>query len=416
MEARMLTDAVCRSATCPANKVRHRLADSGGLYLEIAASGSKRWFVKYRHQGKERRLAVGAYPRVSLREARKARDDARAVRESGADPVMARKIEKAAARYRGAASFEAVARELHTTRREGWSATYAEKWLRLMERDLFPWVGALPLPDVTAPVLLAALKRVEARGAVDSAHALRQYAGQVFKFGVATGRCDRNAAADLGGALRPLVVRHVGAVLTPVGVGQLMRDIDGYAGSPVVRAALAFSIYTFQRPGNVRAAEWAEFDLSTGMWLIPAAKMKRSKHGKLNGRPHAVPLAAQVVALLRDLQPLTGCAAYVFPSRLTNAEPMSENALRAALRRMGYENHEMTPHGARAVARTLIAENLPGISADVVEAQLAHAKSGPLGAAYDRAEFMQQRIEAMQGWADYVDQLRDGAQVIEMRA
>lgn len=410
----VLTDTACRNATCPEGKPRIRLADAGGLYLEVAATGSKRWFVKYRHGGKERRLALGAYPQVTLAKAREERDDARKVRKAGADPVLQRKADRLAKTASAATTFEAVAREFHAKQRGGWSETYAEKWARLMERDLFPWLGALPLADVSAPALLAALQRVEARGAEDTAHALRQYAGQVFRYGIAAGRCERNPAADLRDALKPLLVRHMGAVLTPQGAGELMRDIHSYAGQPATRAALLISAYTFQRPGNVRAMEWAEVDAAGALWTIPAAKMKRRVHGKVNGRPHLVPLAPQALAVLEDLRPLTGHGRYVFPSLLTGEECMSENTIRAALRRMGYGNDDMTAHGFRAMARTLIAENLHGIHADVVEAQLAHGKTGPLGMAYDRAEYMAQRRELMVKWADYLDRLRDGAQVIAL--
>ncbi|HCB05726.1 MAG TPA: integrase [Nocardioides bacterium] len=309
-----------------------------------------------------------------------------------------------------------MAREFYATQRSGWSESYAAKWLRLMERDLFPWLGALPLRDVSAPILLSALQRVEARGAHDTAHALRQYAGQVYRNGIATGRCDRNPAAALSDALKPLKVRHMGAVLDPKKAGELMRDLHGYVGQPVTRAALLLSAFTFQRPGNIRAMEWAEIDSERALWTIPAAKMKRTVHGKVNGRPHLVPLAPQALAVLKDLRPLTGHGRYVFPSMLTGEACMSENTIRAALRRMGYANDEMTAHGFRAMARTLMVEHLPGIDPDVIEAQLAHGKSGPLGMAYDRAEYVAHRRELMVKWADYLDRLRAGAEVIPIRA
>jgi len=351
---------------------------------------------------------------VSLKAARAECDKARKVRQSGADPVLSRKADKLTKRAHAGTTFEAVALEFHEKMRSGWSATYAEKWQRLMERDMFPWLGALPLRDVSAPVLLAAVQRVEARGAHDTAHALRQYAGQTFRYGIATGRCDRNPAADLRDALKPLIVRNMGAVLDPVKAGALMRDLHAYAGQPVTRAALLLSALTFQRPGNIRAMEWTEIDTQAALWTIPAAKMKRTVHGKVNGRPHLVPLAPQALAILADLRPLTGHGRYVFPSLLTGEECMSENTVRAALRRMGYGNDDMTAHGFRAMARTLIAENLHGIHADVVEAQLAHGKTGPLGMAYDRAEYLGQRRELMTKWADYLDRLRAGAQVVTL--
>ena len=411
----MLTDADCRNAACPSGKPRHRLSDGGGLYLEISPAGSKRWFWKFYPDGKESRLALGTYPGVGLKKARQAREEARRTRREGTNPVQQRKAERLASRASSATTFEAVAREFHATKADAWSPSYAEKWLRLQERDLFPWLGSLPLESVTAPVLLAALRRVEARGAHDTAHALRQYAGQVSRYGIATGRCGRNPATDLRDALKPLQVRHMGAILDPVKAGALLRNIDGYAGQPVTRAALQLSALLFQRPGNIRAMEWSEIDVDAAMWIIPAAKMKRSVHGKVNGRPHLVPLALQALAVLKDLQPLTGHGRYVFPSLLTGEECMSENTIRAALRRMGYTNDEMTAHGFRAMARTMVAERLQGIPADVVEAQLAHGKSGPLGMAYDRAEFMAQRRQLMTAWADYLDRLRKGADVIELK-
>jgi integrase len=268
--------------------------------------------------------------------------------------------------------------------------------------------------DITAPVLLDTLRRVERRGAMETAHTLRQTAGQVFRYGIQTGRCDRNPAPDLAGALKPLKVTHVSALLEPGSVGELMRAIDSYSGQPVTRAALLLSALTFQRPGNIRAMEWAEVDVAAGMWTIPSDKMKRTVHGKANGRPHMVPLAAQALVALEEIKPLTGHGRFVFPALTGQGKCMSENTVRQALRRMGYSNDDMTAHGFRATARTLMVENLPGVSADVIEAQLAHGKSGPLGAAYDRAEFMQQRRELMRRWADYLDRLREGAQVIAM--
>ncbi len=412
----MLTDADCRNAICPSDTARRRLADAGGLYLEVSPAGSKRWFWKFRHGGKESRLALGSYPDKGLKAARTARDDARKVLSEGANPVQQRRAEKLATAANSATTFEAVARELHGIKAATWSDVHAKQWLRSLEKDLFPRIGTLPLADVSAPVLLDALRKVQTRGAVVMAHDLREYAGQVFRYGIATSRCERNPAADLRGALKPHVERHMGAVLDPSKAAALMRAIDDYRGQPATRAALLLSALVFQRPGNVRAMEWAEIDLDGALWTIPAAKMKRTKLGKLNGRPHLVPLAPQAVAVLRDLQPLTGHGQFVFPSLLTGERCMSENTVRTALRRMGYNNDEMTAHGFRAMARTLIAERLSGISPDVIEAQLAHGKSGPLGMAYDRAEFMEQRRQLMTAWADYLDRLRKGADVVPIKA
>jgi integrase len=417
-----LTDPACRNSTCPADKARVRLADGGGLYLEVAPNLSRRWFWKYYFGGKEKRLAVGHYTEagstkavMSLKAAREARDDARKLLRSGIDPAQQRQLDKLSRQTVSGTTFEAVARELHGTKHSGWSPRYAARWIERMEKDLFPWIGSLPLQDITAPLLLQTLRRIEGRGAHETAHTLRQTAGQVFRYGIATGRCERNPAPDLHGALRPVVVKHMAAVLDPAGVGALLRAIASYEGQPLTRAALELSALLFQRPGNIRQMEWAELDVDGGLWTIPAAKMKRTVHGKVNGRPHVVPLAARAVAILRDLHPLTGHGRFVFPSLLTGERSMSENTLRTALRRMGYTNDEMTPHGFRAMARTILVEQL-NVNPDVIEAQLAHGKSGPLGAAYDRAEFMNQRRAMMATWADYLEHLRQGRSGVPFNA
>lgn len=411
----MLTDIACKKTACPQDKPRARFADSGGLYLEVSPAGSKRWFWKYLFSGKEKRLALGSYPAVSLKAARGARDDARKLQQAGTDPAQRRQLDKLSRQVDTDAKFEVVARELHHTKKSSWSESYADRWISLMEKDMFPWIGSLPLPEITAPILLKVLRRVESRGAHESAHTLRQCAGQVFRHGIATGRCERNPAPDLHGALVPVAVKHMAAVLEPVKAGELMRAISAYAGQPVTRAALQLAALLFQRPGNIRQMRWADVDLVGKVWTIPAADMKRTKAAKINGRPHLVPLAPQAVALLEDLKPLTGHGAYVFPSLLTGERPMSDNTMRTALRRMGYSNDEMTPHGFRAMARTIMVEKL-NMSPDVIEAQLAHGKSGPLGAAYDRAEFMEQRRAMMDTWADYLDALRTGGKVLAFKA
>lgn len=412
----MLTDPKCRNAKCPDDRRRVRLADAGGLYLEVAPNGSKRWFAKYRFGGKEKRLALGSYPTVTLKEARLGCEDARQTRAQGADPVQARRVVKMTRSASAAVTFEAIAREFYALKAPEWSAAHAAQWRRCVEKDLFPYIGALPLAEVSAPVLLTALQRVEARGAKVMARDLCQYAGQVFQHGMRSGLCANDPANVVRGGLSATVERHMAAVLEPAKVGALMRAIDGYSGQPVTRAALLLSALLFQRPGNIRAMEWAEIDVDAALWTIPAAKMKRRMYGKANGRPHFVPLAQQALAVIEDLRPLTGHGRYVFPSLLTGENCMSENTVRGALRRLGYSNDEMTAHGFRAMARTLIVEELPGISPDVIEAQLAHGKSGPLGMAYDRAEFMKQRRALMNAWADYLDKLRSGADVIPFKA
>ncbi|KKW66936.1 integrase [Lampropedia cohaerens] len=410
----MLTEIECKNLRCPPDKKRVRLSDSGGLYLEAGPSGSLRWFWKYYFGGKEKRLALGRYPTISLKQARLARDEARLLHAKGIDPAMKRQEEKLFNRHQSSNTFEAVARELHEIKRDGWSEKYATRWLERLEKDVFPWIGAMPVDKITAPILLQVLRRIERRGAIETAHTLRQTTGQVFRYAIATGRCERNPSPDLHGALKPVTTKNMAAVLEPARAGELLRAMDGYTGQPVTRVAMLLSALTFQRPGNVRMMEWEEVDLQDAMWTIPSVKMKRTKQEKLNGRPHLVPLAKQAVKLLQEIYPLTGGGKYVFPALTTKARPMSENTVRLALRRMSFSNEEMTAHGFRAMARTMLVEQLDA-NPDVIEAQLAHNKSGPLGAAYDRAQFLTQRRKLMQQWADYLDELRQGAQVIEFR-
>lgn len=410
-----LTDADCRNAKCPAPLKRRRITDANGLYLEVSPAGSKRWFWKFYPLGKESRLALGSYPETTLKAARLLRDEARKTRQGGANPVQERRAEKVAQALTSATTYEAVAREFHKTKAAGWSATHARQWLRCSDKDLFPWIGSLPLASISAPMLLQALRKVEARGALQMAHDLREFAGQVFRYGIATGRCERNPATDLIGSLKSHAVRHAGAVLEPSQAGDLVRAIDGYKGHPATRAALALSALVFQRPGNIRAMEWGHVELDAALWTIPAASMKRRLHDKANGRPHLVPLAPQAVTILRDLHKLTGHGRYVFPSLLSAERPMSDNTIRTALRRMGFTADEMTAQGFRAMARTLMVERL-NVNTEVIEAQLAHAKAGPLGSAYDRAEFVEQRRQMMAKWADYLDTLKIGALVIPLKA
>lgn len=411
----MLTEIACKAATCPDDRPRVRLTDAGGLYLEVTPNGAKRWFWKYRFDGKEKRLSLGSYPDVKLKAARLARDDARRLQSQGNDPVQRRKIDKATARINSGTTYEKVAREFHALKVKEWSEAHFTKWIRLQEANLFPWIGPLPIADITAPLLLETLRRVEARGRNETAHSLRQYAGQVFRYGMATGRCAQDPAHALRGALQAVIVKHMAAVLEPKQAGELLRAIDAYQGHPTTREALILSALLFQRPGNIRQMEWAWVDLDGAMLTIPAAAMKRTVQGKLTGKPHLVPLAPQAVASLRRMHTLSGSGRYVFPSLLTGERPMSDNTVNAALRRMGYTNSEMTAHGFRAMARTILGEHLE-TDPEVIEAQLAHGKSGPLGMAYDRTTYMTQRRKMMDEWANYLDKLRNGADVIPLRA
>lgn len=404
-----LTDTFVRQT-----KASGKHADGQGLYLLVTASG-KYWRMDYRYADKRRTLALGVYPAVTLAKARKARDKARELLADGVDPGDVKRADKAARKVADANSFEKVAREYHALKAPGWSPKYAAKWLGLMVGTWFPSLGRRPIASITSAELLAVLRRVESVGTVDKAHTLKQNAGQVFRYGVQTGRCASDPTAALTGALAPMVVTHAAALTDPAQVGALLRAIDDYDGHPATRAALQLSALVFQRPGNVRALEWAWIDLDKAMVTIPAQAMKRRIEGKLNGRPHFVPLAPQAIAILSELRPLTGGGRYVFPSLRTGERPMSDGTMNAALRRLGYAGDEMSAHGFRALARTLLGEQLDA-DPDVVEAQLAHGKSGPLGMAYDRTTFMRQRAELMGQWADYLDKLRRGADVIQLHA
>lgn len=409
----MLTEVEVKSAK-PREKV-YRLADGKGLCLEVNPNGSKLWRWRYRWQGKASMLALGAYPETTIKAAREKLSASRKVLEGGQNPAQHRQAEKLAGRAKAENSFEAVAREWHKAQADSWSADHAARTLTRMEKNVFPYIGNLPIDEVTAPQLLAVLKRIEARGAIETATTTRQQCGQVFRFGIASGRCTYNPAPDLQGALKPVIVTHMAAVTDPKEVGALLRAIYDYQGHPITRSALMLSALVFQRPGNVRAAEWSEIDFDDAMWAVPSAKIKRSVQGKRSGRPHLIPLAPQALAVLRELQPLTGGGRFVFPSMLTGARCMSENTVNTALRRMGYGKDEMTAHGFRAMARTIMVEKL-GVNPEVIEAQLAHGKSGPLGAAYDRSEYIEQRRKMMAMWADYLDQLRGGGKVVPFKA
>ena len=405
-----LTEIAIRNAK-PGTKPL-RMADGSGLYLEVAPTGGKLWRWKYRFGGKEKRLSLGTYPVTGLRDARLRRDEARKQLAAGIDPSAVRKAEKASRVAAHSGSFEAVAREWHAAVHvHKVSEGHAARTLIRLEQDVFPWIGAMSVADIKVQLLLQTLRRIESRGAIETAHRAKQACGQVFRYAIATGRAETDPSSGLTDALKPVQVEHMPAITDPKRVGQLLRAIEGYEGMPATRAALQLAPLLFVRPGELRKAEWSEFDLDAGEWLIPADRMKRSKQDKANGAPHLVPLPPQAVAILRDLHPLTGHGRYVFPSPRTSERPMSDNAVLSALRRMGFPKDEMTGHGFRAMARTMLAERL-GVDEAVIEAQLAHAVSGPLGRAYNRTQFAEQRRSMMQTWASYLDQLRVGGEVI----
>lgn len=410
----MLTDSQCKNAKCPADKARARLTDAGGLYLEVSPAGSKRWFWKYRNGGKEFRLALGSYPSVGLTAARRARDAARLQRAEGADPIQAKKVQKLKASNPAGDSFKVVALEWFEKQEPLWSEAYAVRTKRQFERDLFPWLGERRLADIEPVELLAALRKVEERGAVETANRDLDLARQVWRYGVSTGRVNRDMTADLKGALSPYRGKHFAAITEPVRLGELLRAIKGYKGGPIVRAALQLAPILFQRPGELRGATWSEMDLEAALWTIPAARMKRGKDGKENGQPHLVPLPTQAVRILEVLKPYTESTGLVFPGERQRSKPISENSVRTALIAMGYTADIQTWHGFRATARTILAEILE-FDPLVIEAQLAHSVRDANGRAYNRTTYLKQRQEMMQRWADYLDKLSIGADVIQFK-
>lgn len=411
----MLTDAQCRNAICPEGKNRTRLTDSNGLYLEVSPAGSKRWFWKTYADGKEGRMALGSYPDVTLTAARKARGAAKLQKSEGIDPVQVRKIEKLKATTPAGNTFKATALEWYAMKLDSWSSHYAIREKRNLEKDLFPFLGSRNIGDIKAIELLATVRRVEERGALDVAHRVLTTAGQVWRYAVATARAERDVTTDIRGALKPHHGKHFAAITEPVRVGELIRVIRGYQGGPIVRTALQLAPILFQRPGELRAMAWAEIDLDGALWTIPAARMKRSVDGKRNGDPHLVPLPTQAVELLRKLHPLTGHGTLVFHGERSHDRPISDNTLRAALLTLGYGPDAQSVHGFRATARTLLAEEL---NADplVIEAQLAHAVKDANGRAYNRTQYLKHRVGMMQQWADYLDKLAAGADVIQFKA
>ena len=401
----MLTDIKVKSAK-PAEK-QFKLSDGKGLYLLILPSGGKYWHFRSKSGGKEKLLSFGTYPEVSLANAREKRDAARKQIANGIMPSDIRKAQKAARGEAEANSFEVIAREWHGKFLIDKSDSYRDKMMANFERDVFPWIGKLPVIYLKAPELLMMLRRIESRGSLETAHRTRSACSQVLRYAIATGRAERDCAADLKGALPPYKKGHHAAITEPKQVAPLLRAIDDFEGSFVVKCALRISPYVFVRPGELRRAEWSEIDLEAGEWNIPGDKMKMKQS-------HLVPLSSQAIEIFKELQPLTGHSKYVFPCYRSPLRPMSENALRVALRRMGYSNDEMTPHGFRAMARTILDEVLQ-VRPDYIEHQLAHAVKDPNGRAYNRTAHLTERKKMMQLWADYLDGLKAGAQVIPLR-
>lgn len=384
---------------------QYSLFDGEGLYLLVMPYGRKLWRFKYRFEDKERLLSFGKYPEVSLDDAREKRLEARKAITSGADPGAARKAKKAE-ETKAKETVESIALEWFRKFRPTWTPGHAKTILSRLRRDVFPWIGSRPINEIKAPEVLALLRRVESRGALESAHRIRSIINQVMRYAVVTGRAEQNPVGDLKGAISQPGERHLAAITEPKEAAELLRAIDGYQGHHVTRCALRLAPLVFVRPGELRHAEWVEVDFGEAVWKIPGHKMK-------GGAPHIVPLSRQALEILGDVKALTGGGRYVFPSLRSASRPMSENAILGALRRLGYAKDTMTGHGFRAMARTLLDEVLQ-FRVDLIEHQLAHAVKDPLGRAYNRTHHLAERRKMMQAWADYMDGLKAGAKVIPL--
>ena len=379
----------------PAEKAQ-RLYDARGLYIEVSPAGSKLWRFKYRFGGKEKRLALGIYPDVTLKDARDRCDDVRRILARGTDPGAAAKVAKQA--LTGEGTFEVVARDWHKQQTPTWAPIHAGTVLRRLVMFAFPWIGQKLVGEVTAPELLALLRRIEKRGTIETAHRVRSICGQVFRFAIASGLAQRDPAADLRDALAPVPDRHFASVTEPDQLAPLLQIIDGYHGTDMVRCALQLQALLFVRPGELRHMKWAEVDLEGRQWRFIASK---------NKVPHIVPLSLQAVAQLKELQPITSDGQYVFPSERSRSRAMSNNTINAALRRCGIDTRtELTGHGWRAAARTILEEHLH-FRPEIIEQQLAHTVRDPLGRAYNRTTHIEERTRMMQAWANFLDGLRE---------
>ena len=391
-----------KAAQVKAAEVRekpYKLSDGKGMFLLVNPNGSKYWRLKYRFGGKEKLLALGVYPETTLAEARDECDAARKKLAKGIDPGVTKRLKKLADKHQGENTFKAVALEWYENKMGEKSDSYRDRTKRLLENDLYPSLGARPIAQIEPPELLMVLRKVEARGAVDMAHRAKQTAGQIFRYAVSTGRCERDPSADLRGALKSRAKKHYAAITDPSQVAKLLTAIDGFEGTPIVKTALHLSALLFQRPGEIRTMEWAEINWEERQWELPSGKMKM-------GQAHIVPLPTQAIDLLKAIEQQTAHRGkYVFPSQRGASRPLSDNGVRTALRTMGYDNDTMTAHGFRAMARTLLDEVLH-FRVDYIEHQLAHAVRDPNGRAYNRTKFIKERRKMMQAWADYLDNLK----------
>lgn len=404
-----LTDVAIRNAK-PRDKP-YKVGDTLGLFLLVQPSGGKLWRVKYRIDGKEKKLAIGIYPQVGLAEARRRRDAARELVAAGKDPGREKQREKVRSRIQAETTFDAIAAEFCQKRRrdgqKAWAASTAarsEYLLSLLKGS----IGKLPITDIEPADVLIAVRKIERKGQLESARRTLQLAGAVFRYAVATARLASDPTRDLRGALTAPTVTHYGAIIDPARVGELLRAIDGYEGQPITKLAMQLAPHVFVRPGELRHAEWNEFDFEGALWTIPAGKTKMRKD-------HLVPLSRQSIAILEDLRALTGPDGYVFPSIRSPKRPMSDNTINAGLRRLGYSTDEMTAHGFRAMASTLLNESGKW-HPDAIERALAHGDSDRIRAAYHRGAHWKERVAMAQWWSDHLDQLRKGADVVPIKA
>jgi integrase len=394
-----LKDVIIRNAKPKEKPVK--LFDGNGLYLEVSTSGGKWWRLKYRFNGKEKRLSLGVYPEIGLQEARERCLEMRKLLSSGIDPSENRKAIKNSKSEILANSFEIITREWIAKYSSFWSTNHNDRIVRRFERDIFPCIGERPITNITAPELLTVIRHIENRGALETAHRALGNCGQVFRYAIATGRAERNPATDLKGALPPVKGKHFAAVIEPQKAAALLKMIDNYKGSLIVSCALRLAPLVFVRPIELRTAEWKDIDFEKSEWRYIATKTDTQ---------HIVPLSIQALAILRELHPLTGEGLFVFPSARGGDRPMSDNAILAAMRRLGIEKDEMTGHGFRAMARTILDEVL-GVRPDFIEHQLAHAVRDPNGRAYNRTAHLEERRKMMQKWADYLDELKAGKNI-----
>ena len=374
----------------------YRLYDEKGLYVEVTPAGGKLWRLKYRFGGKEKRLALGAYPTIGLKDAREARDKARALLANLIDPGEHKKAQRVSTVSQYGDTFEAIARDWHAGKCRSWSAIHAKNVMARLERNVFPWIGTRQMTEITVPELISLLRRIEDRGAYETAHRVQGNCGEVFRYAMALGKAERNLVPDLKGALRPVTKTHLAAITEPKAAGELLRMIDSYQGTPAVVSALKLAPMVFVRPGELRTAEWEAIDLDKAEWRFTVSKTQTE---------HIVPLATQAVSILENLHPITGRGQYVFPGSRQPRRPMSNNAVLAALRRMEIPKNEMSGHGFRAMARTILDEEL-GFRPEIIEHQLAHTVRDTLGRAYNRTSHLAERKRMMQVWADYLDSLK----------